>query len=101
VLNTLALAWGAQLFEMRMFHADPHPGNICVDWKGLNGKGKGAVGLLDWGQVKFVSDQLAVDFAHMVEAINSKQEALIVAALAKLGQVSFLCPPRAEAQSVF
>lgn len=85
LLLTLAQAWGAQFFEMRMFHADPHPGNICVDWKGLNGRGRGAVGLLDWGQVKFVSDKLALDFAHMVEAINSQQQARIVDCLHRLG----------------
>jgi predicted unusual protein kinase regulating ubiquinone biosynthesis (AarF/ABC1/UbiB family) len=47
-----------------MFNADPHPGNICLD------REKGVVGLLDWGQVKTVSDQLALRFALMIQAIN-------------------------------
>jgi predicted unusual protein kinase regulating ubiquinone biosynthesis (AarF/ABC1/UbiB family) len=85
ILRVLAQAWGAQFFEMRMFHADPHPGNICFDVDGANGKGKGAVGLLDWGQVKFVSNKLAVDFSHMIEAINSGDQNAICQGLQRLG----------------
>lgn len=86
ILESLAQAWGAQFFEMRMFHADPHPGNICFDVTGANGKGKGAVGLLDWGQVKFVSNKLALDFSHMIEAINSGDEDAIGREFQRLGE---------------
>ena len=71
---------------MRMFHADPHPGNICFDVTGANGKGKGAVGLLDWGQVKFVSSKLALDFSRMIEAINSGDQDAIGQEFQRLGE---------------
>lgn len=74
------------MFQMRMFHADPHPGNICLDIKGANGKGKGAVGLLDWGQVKFVSKELSLAMARMVEAINSGEPSEICQQLKRLGE---------------
>lgn len=40
LFDVLSKAWGEQLFELRMFNADPHPGNICLHSSG--------VGLLDW-----------------------------------------------------
>lgn len=62
-----------------MFNADPHPGNICVDKKTRT------IGLLDWGQVKIVSDELAVNFALMIQALNSRKQEEIVKAFFRLG----------------
>ena len=72
MLTVLAKAWGEQIFELRMFNADPHPGNISIDKKTRK------VGLLDWGQVKIVSDELAVNFALMIQAMNSRNQMEIV-----------------------
>jgi predicted unusual protein kinase regulating ubiquinone biosynthesis (AarF/ABC1/UbiB family) len=79
LLTTLAKAWGEQIFELRSFNADPHPGNICINKK------RRVIGLLDWGQVKRVSDNLAVDFSNMVVAMNSNQRPRIISAFKKLG----------------
>jgi predicted unusual protein kinase regulating ubiquinone biosynthesis (AarF/ABC1/UbiB family) len=79
LLSTLAKAWGEQIFELRVFNADPHPGNICID------KRTRAVGLLDWGQVKTVSDKLAVDFSRLITAMNSREQKRIVDAFVNLG----------------
>lgn len=43
------------------------------------------VGLLDWGQVKTVSDTLAVNFALMIEAMNTRKQDNIVKAFRRLG----------------
>jgi aarF domain-containing kinase len=66
LLTTLASAWGEQLFVIKAFHADCHPGNICID-------GKGKISLLDWGQVKYIDDSLVSRFSSLVRALNSKQ----------------------------
>jgi predicted unusual protein kinase regulating ubiquinone biosynthesis (AarF/ABC1/UbiB family) len=62
-----------------MFNADPHPGNICIDKKSRT------IGLLDWGQVKRVPDLLAVNFALMIRAMNSRKQEEIVRAFFNLG----------------
>lgn len=79
LLSVLAKAWGEQIFVLRMFNADPHPGNICIDKKNR------MVGLLDWGQVKIVSDTLAVNFSLMIQAMNSRNQEKIVESFKRLG----------------
>ena len=79
LLKVLAKSWGEQIFVLRMFNADPHPGNICIDKKTR------MVGLLDWGQVKIVSDVLAVNFSLMIQAMNSRDQAAIVKSFKRLG----------------
>lgn len=77
LLDTLAKAWGCQIFELRTFNADPHPGNICLGPKGI--------GLLDWGQVKKVSDKLLYDYSRMVQAIHGQNVDEVNEAFFKLG----------------
>lgn len=78
LLDTLSQAWGTMLFDLRAFNADPHPGNICIS-------ASGCIGLLDWGQVKQVSDNLAHKFGTLVLAIHANKESEIVDALFDLG----------------
>ena len=84
LLDVLAKSWGNMIFKIRAFNADPHPGNICISRTQALGQ-HGAVGLLDWGQVKLVSDTLAADFSNLVLAIKSRNEDSIVDAFFKLG----------------
>ena len=79
LLGILAKSWGEQIFVLRMFNADPHPGNICIDKKTR------MIGLLDWGQVKIVSDVLAVNFSLMIQAMNSRDQNAIVKSFKRLG----------------
>jgi aarF domain-containing kinase len=79
LLTVLAKAWGEQIFVLRMFNADPHPGNISIDKKTRK------IGLLDWGQVKIVSDELALNFALMIQAMNSRNQLEIVKSFKRLG----------------
>ena len=46
MLDVLAKAWAEQIFVLRLFNADPHPGNICLHSSGI--------GLLDWVRLKLV-----------------------------------------------
>jgi len=78
LMNILARAWGEMIFELRQFNADPHPGNICIS-------SKYGVGLLDWGQIKLVSDNLALKFARMVEAIDDGNRDKILESFFDLG----------------
>lgn len=79
LLTILAKAWGEQIFVLNLMNSDPHPGNICIN------KNNGKIGLLDWGQVKVVSDKLAVDFSLMIQAMNSNDKYKIVKSLYNLG----------------
>jgi aarF domain-containing kinase len=76
ILDTLAKVWGEMIFEMRFFNADPHPGNICLGKR---------IGVLDWGQMKSVSDDAAVKFSHMILAIHSGNQDRINSAFTNLG----------------
>lgn len=80
-MKTLAKAWGAQIFELRAFNADPHPGNICIN----KDSKKKIIGLLDWGQVKYLPDDILLKFSIMLEAINSKDKQQILSSIDELG----------------
>ena len=77
IVDTMAKAWGEMIFELRYFNADPHPGNICL--------GPKHIGLLDWGQVKRVTDADALKFSEMVLAIESGKQERILKAMENMG----------------
>ncbi|KAB1217303.1 putative aarF domain-containing protein kinase 1 [Morella rubra] len=56
ILQSLTLAYGQMILTSGFFHADPHPGNILV-------------GLLDYGQVKDLPENLRLGYANLVLAI--------------------------------
>ncbi len=63
---------------MKAFNADPHPGNICLC-------PDGKVGLLDWGQVKRIPDDLLLRFSSVVDAIERNSVTEVVQAFFRLG----------------
>ena len=87
LLDVLAKAWGTMIFELRAFNADPHPGNICLPSFSPTSFNPFAakIGLLDWGQVKVVSPQLALDFSNLVLALQSREDDRIASTLFKIG----------------
>eukprot|EP00250_Pteridium_aquilinum_P017177 c23492_g1_i1 orf=528-2114(+) len=64
ILRDLTEAYGHMILKDGFFQADPHPGNILI-----NNKGK--IALLDYGQVKELPNQLRLDYAKLVLAMNA------------------------------
>lgn len=79
LFDVLSQAWALQLFELKRFHADPHPGNISINKNGF------IIGLLDWGQIKILSDTMVLNFSLMIESLNSKNRNSIVESFKRLG----------------
>jgi len=59
----LIAVFGYQIFEIGTFHSDPHPGNILL-------QENGSFTLLDFGQVKVLSDNVRIGMAHLVVALS-------------------------------
>lgn len=84
LMSVLASCWGEMLFNIKIMHSDPHPGNICLPIGNKN-KNDRRIGILDWGQVKVISDKLLRDYSLMIEAINSNNPDKIIHAFFNLG----------------
>ena len=77
ILDVVSKAWGEMIFNLQWFNSDPHPGNICLCGN--------KIGLLDWGQMKRLSDDSIYKFARFVEAMNSRDQNKTVDAFLDLG----------------
>ncbi len=77
-----------EMLEHGFYHADPHPGNLLV-------LENGAIGMLDFGMVGRLSDNLKLDLVDLVSAILSNNANQIVSALESLGIAA--APNRREA----
>jgi ubiquinone biosynthesis protein len=84
------LAWlartGANLYLKMIFnhgfyHADPHPGNILLT-------DDGKIGLLDFGMVGRISEQLREDIESMLVAIVNQDVSMLTALIKRVGN----CP---------
>ena len=64
LLRGLTDAFGAMLLGDGFFHGDPHPGNIMVD-------GKGDVALIDFGQVKQLSEPTRLGLARIMLLLDA------------------------------
>ena len=69
-----------QFFDMRLFHADPHPGNILIS-------PPARIGLVDFGQVGTISDELAGQLVIIIVAMIYREPAVVVDVLSDLGAV--------------
>ena len=73
-----------QFFEIGLFHADPHPGNIL--WMG-----EGRIGLIDMGLVGTLGDSLRSNMALCLIALGNEQMELAAEIVADMGTL----PPHA------
>lgn len=77
VARRLANCYLRQIFDMGLFHADPHPGNILID-------PPARIGLIDFGQVGTLSEELMTDLIIFVYACLNNEMGLAVDALADM-----------------
>lgn len=68
------------IFRHGFYHADPHPGNIVL----LEGN---VIGLLDYGMVGRIDEQLREDFEEMLMAIGNRDATQLTAIITRLGEV--------------
>jgi len=73
--------WLKMVFEADVFHADPHPGNLFVETDGR-------LGLVDFGMVCMVDDEVRWRLANALKAILDRNVDLLIDALIELGAVS-------------
>ncbi len=71
-----------QVFEHRLFHADPHPGNILL-LRGKNNMNK--IGILDFGSVGTIQEDLADNLADLIIAMISKDTETITEVFSNIG----------------
>jgi ubiquinone biosynthesis protein len=69
------------IFEGEVFHADPHPGNLFVE-------PNGRLGLVDFGMVYTVDDEVRWRLANAVKAILDRNVDTLIDALIELGALS-------------
>lgn len=81
VAQNLADLFLTQYFELGMFHADPHPGNLLI-------APPDTVGLLDFGIVGLVDDDLASSLAFVLLAIVNREVEILIDVLADLGALA-------------
>ena len=67
LLRTLTDVFGRSILEYGFFHADPHPGNIFI-------LEDGSIGLIDFGQVKVISDSYRKTLAQVILSLTRSEE---------------------------
>jgi ubiquinone biosynthesis protein len=73
--------WLKMVFEGEVFHADPHPGNLFVE-------PDGRLGLVDFGMVCTVDDELRWCLASTLKALMDRNVDMLIDGLIALGAVS-------------
>jgi len=73
--------WLKMVFEGEAFHADPHPGNLFVE-------PDGRLGLVDFGMVCMVDNDVRWQLANALKAILDRNPDMLIDALIELGAVS-------------
>jgi ubiquinone biosynthesis protein len=73
--------WLRMVFEAEAFHADPHPGNLFVE-------PDGRLGLVDFGMVCQIDDEVRWHLANALKAIIDRNADMLIDALIELGAVS-------------
>lgn len=81
VAQTGANLYLKMIFHHGFFHADPHPGNIII-------QSDGTIGLLDFGMVGRISEQLREDIEAMLVAIVNQDVSMLSTLIKRIGR----CP---------
>lgn len=78
VARRLANCYLKQIFELGMFHADPHPGNILVS-------APASIGLLDFGQIGVIGDEFMTELTLFLYACANNEMEIVVDTFADSG----------------
>lgn len=78
VARRLMEAYLTQVFDVGLFHADPHPGNVLVT-------PSGTIGLVDFGQSGTIPDDMMDHLVVIVYASVTKEIDVIIDTLADMG----------------
>ncbi|MDO8490507.1 MAG: AarF/ABC1/UbiB kinase family protein [Dehalococcoidia bacterium] len=70
--------WLKMVFEDRVFHADPHPGNLFVEKDGR-------LGLIDFGMIGVVDDEIRQSLGGLIQALLGRDAEQLVDSLVDLG----------------
>ncbi|CAN6449240.1 unnamed protein product [Victoria cruziana] len=89
ILKSLMQAYGQMILKSGFFHADPHPGNIFICKNS-------EVALLDYGQVKFISDNLRLAYANLMLALAEDSPVKAMTSLRELGIYTSPCADEAN-----
>ncbi len=81
IAKRLADCYLKQAFEVGVFHADPHPGNILIE-------PPATVGLVDFGQVGIITDEWMTQLVVIVYACVNREVDVVIDALSDMGAVS-------------
>ena len=76
--ETIAEAYLTMLFDEALFHADPHPGNLIV----MDG---GTLGILDFGMIGRIDENLRETIEEMLVAISSGDQHRLVRLIRRVG----------------
>lgn len=85
VASTGADLYLQMIFNHGFYHADPHPGNILLT-------DDGKIGLLDFGMVGRISEQLREDIESMLVAIVNQDVSMLTSLIKRVGN----CPPNLD-----
>ncbi len=77
VAERMAKAFMRQFFEIGMFHADPHPGNLLI-------KAPATIGLIDYGLTGQIDDEMLGHLVIALTAALNRQTEVIVEVLADM-----------------
>jgi len=85
----LVAAFLHMFFELGVFHADPHPGNLLV-------QDDGTLAIIDFGNSGHLSNELRNEIASLLIALSRREDDLVVKQLAEIG----VFPPGAERDKI-
>jgi ubiquinone biosynthesis protein len=78
-----------QVFDLGVFHADPHPGNLLALRKGRHQR----LAFLDFGIVGFIDDELRESFLAMLQGLVTRNVRTVTRALLAIGDRGRSCDP--------
>jgi predicted unusual protein kinase regulating ubiquinone biosynthesis (AarF/ABC1/UbiB family) len=89
VAKLLVGCYFTMLFQARVFHADPHPGNFLVRaTPGPSGAVVPELVILDYGAVEEVTERLQAGMKRVVIGVMTKQDGEILGGLEQMGFVA-------------